>query len=147
MNETRKHPLSALLMVAAGLFAGPMARADVVTEWNVRAGEIVVEAELGPPPANRVLAIVQTAVYEAANAMTRRFHRASPNWCPHPERRPCRGRGGEPSHAREARAVATGGHRQRLSGCAGARRGRPGEDQGHRGRREGRGGGPLAARR
>ncbi len=73
MNETKKHPLSALLMVAAGLFAGPMARADVVTEWNVKAGEIVVEARLGPPPANRVLAIVQTAVYEAANTVTRRY--------------------------------------------------------------------------
>ena len=73
MNETRKHPLSALLMVAAGLFAGPLARADVVTEWNVKAGEIVVEARLGPPPANRVLAIVQTAVYEAANTVTQRY--------------------------------------------------------------------------
>jgi PAP2 superfamily len=73
MNETRKHSLSALLMVAAGLFVGPMARADVVTAWNVKAGEIVVEARLGPPPANLVLAIVQTAVYEAANTVTRRY--------------------------------------------------------------------------
>jgi hypothetical protein len=50
-----------------------MAWADVVTEWNVKAGEIVVEARLGPPPPYRVLAIVQTAVYEAANAITKRY--------------------------------------------------------------------------
>jgi hypothetical protein len=50
-----------------------MARADVVTDWNIKAGEFVVEARLGPPPANRVLAIVQTAVYEAVNAITQHY--------------------------------------------------------------------------
>ena len=73
MNNPKKHRQMVLLVVAAALLAGPMARADVVTDWNVKAGEIVVEAKLGPPPANRVLAIVQTAVYEAANAITKRY--------------------------------------------------------------------------
>jgi hypothetical protein len=45
----------------------------VVTEWNVKAGDIVVDAKLGPAPGNRVLAIVQTSVYEAANAITKRY--------------------------------------------------------------------------
>jgi hypothetical protein len=55
------------------LLTGPMARADVVTEWNVKAGDIVVDAKLGPAPGNRVMAIVQTSVYEAANAITKRY--------------------------------------------------------------------------
>jgi hypothetical protein len=50
-----------------------MALADAVTDWNIKAGEIVVEAKLATPPANRVLAIVQTAVYEAVNAITKRY--------------------------------------------------------------------------
>src|ERR1017187_6648874 len=74
MNHcTQKHRQIALLVVAASLLAAPMAPADVVTEWNTKAGEIVAEAKLLNPPASRVLAIVQTAVYEAANAITRRY--------------------------------------------------------------------------
>jgi hypothetical protein len=73
MRSTKKQPQRALLVVAASLLAGPMARADVVTDWNVKAGDIVVDGNLGPPPANRALAIVQTAVYEATNAITKRY--------------------------------------------------------------------------
>ena len=47
--------------------------ADAVTEWNERAGEIVVKAGLGPLPAERVLAMVQASVYEAVNAITQRY--------------------------------------------------------------------------
>jgi PAP2 superfamily len=72
MNNTKKHHQIALL-VAASMLAAPMALADAVTDWNIKAGEIVVEAKLGPPPANRVLAIIQTAVYEAVNAITKRY--------------------------------------------------------------------------
>ena len=49
------------------------AKADVVTEWNERAGEIVVSAQMGPLPAERTLAMVQASVYEAVNAITRRY--------------------------------------------------------------------------
>jgi PAP2 superfamily len=55
----------------AGLAAN--ASADAVTDWNVKAGELVVEAKLGPPPANRVMAMVHAAVYEAVNAITKRY--------------------------------------------------------------------------
>lgn len=41
------------------------ARADIVTDWNIKAGEFIVEAKIGTPPANRVMAIVQTAVDDA----------------------------------------------------------------------------------
>ena len=58
------------ICVAAALVAGvvPNANADVITDWNLKAGEIVTEAKLGTPPAIRAMAIVQTAVYEAVNA-------------------------------------------------------------------------------
>ena len=73
MNHTKKHQQIALLVVAASLLAAPMALADAVTDWNIKAGEIVVEAKMGTPPANRVMAIVHTAVYEAVNAITKRY--------------------------------------------------------------------------
>lgn len=69
MNYTRKLPQIALLIVTACVAA----RADAVTEWNVRACEIVTESGLATPPANRVMAIMHTAVYEAANAITKRY--------------------------------------------------------------------------
>jgi hypothetical protein len=71
MNYTRNQIAS--LVASASFLVGPVAMADVVTDWNIKAGEIVVEAKLGPPPANRVLAIVQTAVYAAVNAITKRY--------------------------------------------------------------------------
>jgi hypothetical protein len=73
MNKTTKHQHMALLVVAVALLAGPLARADVVTDWNATASAILVDAKLGPPPACRVLAIVHTAVYEAANAITKHY--------------------------------------------------------------------------
>ena len=62
-----------LQAVAAGSFAASSAFADVVTEWNVEAGEFVTAAGLGTPPANRVMAIVHTAAYEAANAISKQY--------------------------------------------------------------------------
>ncbi|QOJ24928.1 MAG: vanadium-dependent haloperoxidase [Gammaproteobacteria bacterium] len=47
--------------------------ADAVTDWNQLAGDIVVNAKIGPLPAERALAIVQASVYEAVNAITRRY--------------------------------------------------------------------------
>jgi len=72
MSNTTKHRWRTLLVVAAALLAGPMAQADVVTDWNVTAGDIAVAAKL-PPPAYRVMAMVQSAVYEAVNAITKRY--------------------------------------------------------------------------
>jgi hypothetical protein len=41
------------------------AQADAVTDWNVKANDIVIESRLGTPPAIRVMAYVQTAVHVA----------------------------------------------------------------------------------
>jgi hypothetical protein len=73
MNRTRTQPAIVFMLVATAVFAGPLARADVVTDWDATACEAVVQAKLNAPSANRVVAIVQTAVYEAANAVTRRY--------------------------------------------------------------------------
>lgn len=59
------------LLALAGL-AAPTARADEVADWNAKACEIVSATTPRPPIANRALAIVQTAVYGAVNAITRR---------------------------------------------------------------------------
>ena len=59
-------------VLALALFATSSARADVVTDWNAQAGQLVMDAKLPAPIANRILAIVQTAVYESVNEITAR---------------------------------------------------------------------------
>jgi hypothetical protein len=73
MNGARKHLHIGRLAIAVSLFVSPMAMSDVITDWNVKAGDIVSDGKLGTPPSNRILAIVHTAMYEAANAVTRRY--------------------------------------------------------------------------
>lgn len=55
--------------IAAGL-AGT-AQADAVTDWNARAGQFVLDAKMGTPPAVRLMAVVQTAVHEAVASLPR----------------------------------------------------------------------------
>jgi hypothetical protein len=82
MNDTRKYRWMVPPIALALLLGVPTAMADVVTDWNVTANEVV--AGLPPPPANRTLAMVQTAVYEAVNAITKRYpaDRVTPNAAP-----------------------------------------------------------------
>jgi len=70
MNTIHECRWITAVIVAALPIACLTARADVITEWNIKAGQVVVDAKLGAPQANNVLAIVQTAVYEAANAIS-----------------------------------------------------------------------------
>jgi hypothetical protein len=60
-----KHLPAACIAAAFLAGAAPQVRADVVTDWNTIAGDLVVQAKMGTPPANRAMAIVQTAVHEA----------------------------------------------------------------------------------
>lgn len=70
---SRPTPITFAIAALLGMsLAGP-ACADVVNDWNLKANELIVEARIGTPPAVRVMAIVQTAVYEAANAVTQRY--------------------------------------------------------------------------
>ena len=68
--KTFRITLTAIALVAAALHV----RADVITDWNIKAGEIVTEAKIGTPPAVRVMAIVQTAVFDSAAAASKRVH-------------------------------------------------------------------------
>ena len=67
MHTKRIFPTLSLI-AALSLLAAKQARADAVTDWNARACETVVAAQLPPPAANRAMAIVQTAVYDAVAA-------------------------------------------------------------------------------
>ena len=73
MNTFDKKVLHFVPAVAIALLAHATAWGDVITDWNVAAADIVFAAGMPPPPANRTLAIVQTAVYEAVNAITKRY--------------------------------------------------------------------------
>jgi hypothetical protein len=61
------------LMLAAvvGTLAASPARADAVTDWNARVVELINDAKMGTPPAHRLMAVTQTAVFEAVNATQR----------------------------------------------------------------------------
>src|SRR6187549_1582179 len=69
MQRTRRwiRPLASVLLAATSF-----ARADVVTDSNAKAAEIASKIA-GTPPAVRAMAIVQVSVFEAANAITRRY--------------------------------------------------------------------------
>lgn len=61
------------ILLSVVICVSHIAQADVISEWNITARNIVVESKLNTPPANRVLAIVHTAVYESANAITQEY--------------------------------------------------------------------------
>jgi hypothetical protein len=60
-------PLAAALLGAAA----PPAEADAITDWNQRSAQIIGESRIGTPPAVRVMALVQTAAYEATRDASR----------------------------------------------------------------------------
>ena len=62
-----------LALAASALGATVQARADAVTEWNARAADFTVEARLNPPLAICAMASVQTAVFDATNAITKKY--------------------------------------------------------------------------
>jgi len=47
--------------------------ADAIVDWNTTGGDALTMADMPPPPAGRVMALMHTAAYEAANAITRRY--------------------------------------------------------------------------
>jgi hypothetical protein len=73
MSRIKKHRWMTLLLVATSWLAGSLVEADVVTDWNITAGDIATAAKLPPPPTYRIMALVQSAVYEAVNAITKRY--------------------------------------------------------------------------
>lgn len=84
MQYTRTPLWTALVVAAAACFATPVSQADAVTDWNARAGDIVAAAKLPPHPSYRTMAIVQVAVYEAVNAISRRYPQSQLKLDAHP---------------------------------------------------------------
>ncbi len=68
MNSLKKLS-GACITTACFAMLTPQARADSVTDWNAMAGDMIVQAKMGTPPAVRLMAIVQTAVHEALGAV------------------------------------------------------------------------------
>ena len=66
--------ISRKLFALVLLFAlASIARADVIMDWNARADAIATEKRLLPPIHGRVLAIMHVAMFEAVNAIERRY--------------------------------------------------------------------------
>ena len=57
----------------AFMAATPAVEADSISDWNVRACDLAAPAGLDTPNANRGLAIMHTAIYEAVNAITKKY--------------------------------------------------------------------------
>jgi PAP2 superfamily len=70
--NTNRTPLFIGLLSIAAAFVAPDARADAVTDWNLKSSELITDAKLGTPPAVRVMAIVQTAALQAVDAAQQR---------------------------------------------------------------------------
>ena len=69
MNLTRNVSTIALLI----FISASLVRADSVTEWNTRACELAAPPNFDTPTANRIIAIMHTAIYEAVNAITKKY--------------------------------------------------------------------------
>jgi hypothetical protein len=66
MQTFSRTALATALLVA---FQG--AHADTVTDWNQKTNDLIAEAKIGTPPAVRLVAIVQTAAYQALERLPR----------------------------------------------------------------------------
>jgi hypothetical protein len=59
------------IMILTSL-SGPVS-ADVITDWNERAVAFVLGRNMGPPPAERVMAMTHVAMFDAINSIERRY--------------------------------------------------------------------------
>ena len=62
-----------LAVVFVALFGSP-ARTDVIMDWNAKADAIAAEKQITPSPHGRALAILHVAMFEAVNAIERRYN-------------------------------------------------------------------------
>jgi hypothetical protein len=74
MRSSRTRFAGVLAVVAATVTLAAPARADTVTDWNVHATNALVTTAMQPPPVATIhLAMVHGAVYDAVNAIDRRY--------------------------------------------------------------------------
>ena len=72
MHNTKKHCLMMLLVVTTSWLAGPQVY-GVVTGLEQHCGRDRGRWQTAPGGAYRAVAVVQTAVYDAVNAITKRY--------------------------------------------------------------------------
>jgi hypothetical protein len=65
-----------LLAVVASCVSTTSVSADVISDWNERAVAHVTARQVPPPEAERVMAMVHVAMFDAVNAIERRYHPA-----------------------------------------------------------------------
>jgi hypothetical protein len=66
------HYRNALVAIALLGLARPAA-ADVIGDWNAKALDFVVSHKMLPPPAERIVAMTQLAMFDAVNSIDRRY--------------------------------------------------------------------------
>jgi hypothetical protein len=71
--KSRVRPATLLASAFVAVLIATPARADVVTEWNARAEAIAVEKQTLAAFNARQIAVLQVAVFEAVNAIERRY--------------------------------------------------------------------------
>ena len=62
-----------LVGILAVAFAPAVTRADVIMDWNIKADEISAQKQLLPPNRARATAMLHVAMFEAVNAIERRY--------------------------------------------------------------------------
>jgi hypothetical protein len=62
-----------LLAVVAMFGLAPPASADVIADWNENAVSYGVLHNIGPPPAERIIAMMQLAMFDAVNSIERKY--------------------------------------------------------------------------
>jgi hypothetical protein len=70
-------PIVPALVLLAGLVT--TAHADVISDWNAKAEAIATEKKLLPPPNARGIAILHVAMFEAVNAIDKKYAPYKPN--------------------------------------------------------------------
>src|SRR5262245_5089401 len=60
-----------VLALVAFLALAQPATADVITDWNEEAVAYVLGRNLGPPPAERIMAMAHVAMFDAVNSIER----------------------------------------------------------------------------
>jgi hypothetical protein len=74
ISRAATHGGLSAVVAALALFSDVAAsRADVVSDWNEKAVAFVIGRQMGPPPAERVIAMVHLAMFDAINSIERRY--------------------------------------------------------------------------
>jgi hypothetical protein len=71
MNANHRNTLVAIALLG---MAQP-ASADVIADWNDKKIDFVVKHKMPPPPAERLIAMTQLAMFDAVNSIDHKYHR------------------------------------------------------------------------